>query len=152
MGLESTIVRQDGSDVLLLRPGALPVEDIEACLGRSLKLRQAGPIDAPGQMASHYAPNAALRLNANEAAEGERYLGFGPIPAGADGLSLSEAENLREAAANLFDYLRRLDQEAAEHGATGIAVSPIPDHHLGRAINDRLRRAAAPRASQTLND
>ena len=148
VGLESTILRQDGDDVLVLRPGALPNEDIVARIGRELKTREGGPIDAPGQLASHYAPSAMLRLDAEDTLAGELLLGFGPLPAGSKGVSLSETKNLREAAANLFGHLRALDDMAARDGATGIAVSPIPDHHLGRAINDRLRRAAAPRGAE----
>ncbi len=137
VGVESTIVGLDGPP-RLLRPGGVPAEAIEACLGQPL----AGPADAaapvaPGMLASHYAPGAALRLNATAAAPGELLLGFGPV---AGDLSLSPAGDLTEAAANLFHHLRALDARG-----TRIAVAPIPDHGLGRAINDRLARAAAPR-------
>ncbi|MEM1066497.1 MAG: Sua5 family C-terminal domain-containing protein, partial [Pseudomonadota bacterium] len=97
-----------------------------------------GSITAPGQLASHYAPRATLRLNAKTARPGEVFLGFGP---GVFDENLSQAGDLPEAAARLFAMLRALD----ENGAQAIAVSPIPDHGLGRAINDRLRRAAASR-------
>lgn len=141
VGLESTIVGFDGSPTLL-RPGGLPVEDIEACLGRDLKknitFNDVSP-NAPGQLTSHYAPNANVRLNANQKLPGEHLLGFGRVE-NAD-LNLSPAGDLVEAAANLFVDLHRLDR----WGATSIAVSPIPEKGLGRAINDRLRRAAAPR-------
>jgi L-threonylcarbamoyladenylate synthase len=97
---------------------------------------------APGMLASHYAPRAHLRLDATVPWRGEAFLAFGPHESSdADCLNLSETGNLREAAANLFAHLRRLD-------ATGpgmIAVAPIPEQGLGEAINDRLRRAAAPR-------
>lgn len=138
VGLESTIVAP-GVAPVLLRPGGLPAEAVEACLGRSLALPGdlAAP-NAPGQLRSHYAPEAALRLNAAEAGPGERLLGFGPVDCD---LNLSETGDLVEAAANLFHHLRQLDAE----GDAPIAVSPVPEHGLGRAINDRLRRAAAPR-------
>lgn len=133
VGLESTIV--GGTPSALLRPGGLATEQIEAITG---PLAAAGKaISAPGQLASHYAPAARVRLEANTAQAGEVLLGFGPMQSD---LNLSIAGDLTEAAAHLFDHLHRLD-------ATGqpIAVAPIPDVGLGRAINDRLRRAAAPR-------
>jgi L-threonylcarbamoyladenylate synthase len=137
VGVESTIVGLDGPP-RLLRPGGLPAEVIEECLGMPLLLPEAGAaVTAPGMLASHYAPEAALRLNATEAAPGELLLGFGPV---AGDLSLSPSGDLTEAAANLFHHLRALDARGAH-----IAVAPIPDHGLGRAINDRLARAAAPR-------
>jgi len=137
VGVESTIVDLTGAPVLL-RPGGLPAEAIEAALGRPLARRRAGgTLTAPGQMVSHYAPAAAVRLDAHAARPGEVLLGFGRVECD---LNLSPAGDLTEAAANLFAHLHRLD-------ATGrpIAVSPIPETGLGRAINDRLRRAAAPR-------
>ncbi|RYG90444.1 threonylcarbamoyl-AMP synthase [Loktanella sp. IMCC34160] len=140
VGVESTIVDCTGSP-RLLRAGGLPSEAIEACLGKPL---EAGPISedlapkAPGMLTSHYAPQGAVRLNATVAEQGEVMLGFGPV---AGDLSLSESGDLTEAAARLFECLHRLD----EMGAERIAVAPIPDHGLGRAINDRLKRAAAPR-------
>ncbi|SMR83358.1 translation factor SUA5 [Aliiroseovarius halocynthiae] len=138
VGVESTIVGIEPTPVLL-RPGGLPVEALEAALGAPLAVRGDGAaINAPGQMTSHYAPNAQMRLNAERVLEGERLLGFGPVDAA---LNLSPSGDLVEAAANLFGFLHRLDAE----GDAPIAVSPIPDHGLGRAINDRLRRAAAPR-------
>jgi L-threonylcarbamoyladenylate synthase len=142
VGVESTIVGLLGAPVLL-RPGGLPAEAIEACLGEPLARPGADPDRpvAPGQLASHYAPNAPLRLDADAPRSGEVLLGFGPV-AGAT-LNLSPTGDLAEAAANLFGHLRQLD----ESGAGAIAVSPIPDHGLGLAINDRLRRAAAPRGS-----
>ena len=138
VGLESTIVGfADG--LVLLRPGGLPVEAIEACVGaRVVRRAESDAITAPGQLGSHYAPEAAVRLNAEGAKPGELLLGFGP---GEADLNLSPAGDLTEAAANLFAHLRTLDAR----GSGKIAVRPIPDHGLGRAINDRLRRAAAPR-------
>ena len=137
VGLESTIIDMTG-DPVLLRAGGIPEEAITAALGVPLGLPAGQGITAPGMMASHYAPQGAVRLNATEARPGEVLLGFGPV---AGHLSLSRTGDLREAAANLFDCLHRLDAM----GAQAIAVAPVPDHGLGAAINDRLRRAAAPR-------
>ncbi len=140
VGVESTIVGLL-PDPVLLRPGGLPAEAVEACLGAPLVLH-AGSSEtptAPGQLASHYAPAAPLRLDAAEVRADEALLAFGPRHPEA-ALNLSPSGDLVEAAANLFHYLRLLDERGAP-----IAVSPIPDHGLGRAINDRLRRAAAPR-------
>ena len=136
IGLESTIVGLTGTPVLL-RPGGIPAEEIEAVLGTPLARAEEGEITAPGQLSSHYAPGATVRLNATEARNGELFLGFGEMTCD---LNLSPAGDLVEAAARLFDSLHRLD-------ATGrpIAVAPILDEGIGRAINDRLRRAAAPR-------
>jgi len=140
VGIESTIVGFDGGRAVLLRPGGLPAEAVEACLGRPLARPAADPAapSAPGQLASHYAPGVPLRLGATAAREGESLLGFGRAD-GAD-LNLSPSGDLVEAAANLFHYLRTLDARGRP-----IAVSPVPETGLGRAINDRLRRAAAPR-------
>jgi len=137
VGLESTILTTMPTPTLL-RPGGLPAEAIEACLGTPLTQRQQTDVlNAPGQLASHYAPNAKMRLNVTEPNADETLLGFGAVEAA---LNLSPSGNLIEAAANLFGHLHRLDLTAQS-----IAVSPIPDHGLGRAINDRLKRAAAPR-------
>ncbi len=146
-GLESTVLDASGGDaVVLLRPGAVPRDAIEAVLGRPLA---DGPASddahptSPGQLASHYAPNAALRLNARDVRPGEALLAFGsdvPATAGAS-INLSPTGDLIEAAAGLFAALRDLDRT----GVATIAVMPIPEHGLGEAINDRLRRAAAPR-------
>lgn len=140
VGLESTILGLVGEPAIL-RPGGIPVEALEACLGHPLASGGDGAKPtAPGQLLSHYAPAAPVRLNVAKAEPGEFWLGFGPEAAAAD-LNLSETGDLVEAAANLFHFLRQADA-----GATGpIAVSPIPEKGLGRAINDRLRRAAAPR-------
>ena len=138
VGVESTIVGFM-PDPTLLRSGGLPAEAIEDCLGRALDTPD--PSDrpnAPGQLASHYAPEAPLRLNAKGPEPGELMLGFGAVDCD---LNLSGSGDLIEAAANLFRHLHDLDARASN----GIAVSPVPDHGLGRAINDRLRRAAAPR-------
>ncbi|WP_298974006.1 L-threonylcarbamoyladenylate synthase [uncultured Roseobacter sp.] len=140
VGVESTIIGLD-PDPVLLRAGGLPSEAIEAALGGPLHT-MASPaeneqVTAPGQLVSHYAPAATLRMNAQTARAGEVLLGFGPMTCD---LNLSETGDLHEAAANLFDCLHQLDRLQRP-----IAVSPIPTHGLGRAINDRLARAAAPR-------
>ena len=136
LGIESTVIGFDGDRPLLLRPGAIPRNEIEDMIG---PLGAPGAlIRSPGQLASHYAPRAALRLNAGEIESGEVLLGFGDV-AGAK-LNLSPRGDLKEAAANLFAMLRDLDKSAAH-----IAVSPIPSTGIGEAINDRLQRAAAPR-------
>ncbi len=133
VGLESTII--GGAPLALLRQGGVPEEEIVEITG---PLAQAGTdITAPGQLASHYAPRATLRLNAKGAQKGEIMLGFGPGPCD---LNLSPAGDLTQAAANLFAHLHALDAINKP-----IAVAPIPDTGLGAAINDRLERAAAPR-------
>jgi L-threonylcarbamoyladenylate synthase len=140
VGVESTIVLPD-PDPVLLRPGGLPEEVLEAALGVPLaKGGDAGKPTAPGQLASHYAPRAALRLNATRAEPGEVLVGFGPV--GGD-LTLTATGDLVQAAATLFHALRQADQMAGPGGR--IAFAPVPETGLGRAINDRLRRAAAPR-------
>lgn len=143
VGVESTIVGLGEGRPRLLRPGGLDTEAIESVLGEPLAPPEGG-ITAPGQLASHYAPAVAVRLDAAAPRPGELWLGFGP-GADAAGLNLSPAGDLREAAANLFAFLRALDARAAAEGAGGIAVAPIPHDGLGRALNDRLTRAAAPR-------
>ena len=142
LGIESTIIGFDDGRPVLLRPGAVPRERIEELAG-SLGAWHGATVTAPGQLASHYAPQAPMRLDARQVSDDEALLAFGPdVPAGAQAtLNLSEASDLTEAAANLFAMLRALDKA----GAARIAVMPIPRHGLGEAINDRLRRAAAPR-------
>jgi L-threonylcarbamoyladenylate synthase len=139
VGVESTIVGLTG-EARLLRPGGLPVELIEAALGTPL-LPPGDAISAPGQLASHYAPRGGVRLEATQPEPGEVWIGFGPCPGAA--LSLSPTGDMVQAAANLFALLHRADEIAGPKGR--IAVAPIPDRGLGRAINDRLRRASAPR-------
>jgi L-threonylcarbamoyladenylate synthase len=142
VGVESTIVSLVDAPTLL-RPGGLPREDIERALGRPLAdAPQSELPTAPGMLASHYAPKAQVRLNATEARPGEALLAFGHVGnAPTDTLNLSPRGDLVEAAANLFSHLRALDRR----GAKMIAVMPVPDDGLGEAINDRLKRAAAPR-------
>lgn len=137
VGIESTIVGIAGNKITLLRPGSITADEIADAAGAPVLDRDSSTITAPGQLASHYAPKAPLRLGAT-AADGAFLLGFGAI----DGnLNLSAKGDLAEAAHNLFDYLRRAD----EHASGGIAVAPIPNEGIGIAINDRLKRAAAPR-------
>lgn len=140
VGLESSIVLADPKPVLL-RPGGIPVEALEMALGRPFGLADSeARLMAPGQLASHYAPGAALRLNATNALGEEVLVGFGPVKGT---LTLSETGDLVEAAARLFACLREADRLAGSKGR--IAFAPVPETGLGHAINDRLRRAAAPR-------
>lgn len=136
VGLESTIVAT--APPRLLRPGGLPVEALEAALGASLArdLNPDAPT-APGQLTSHYAPDAKVALNQTS---GAHLLGFGTVQGE---MNLSPSGDLREAAANLFAMLREMDKRAGPEGQ--ICVAPIPQVGLGLAINDRLTRAAAPR-------
>ena len=140
VGLESTILDATGEMPVLLRAGGLPVEAVEA-LGLRVAARQGSAITAPGQLASHYAPRGRVRLEVTEPEPGEIWVGFGPCPGAA--LTLSEAGDTTEAAARLFHALHEADALAGPEGR--IAFAPVPETGLGRAINDRLRRAAAPR-------
>jgi L-threonylcarbamoyladenylate synthase len=153
VGVESTIVGCFDNP-MLLRPGGVPRGEIERVLGRTLVQPPDDPDSnsdqplAPGMLASHYAPRTQVRLNADRLEAGEALLAFGPeaisgIDAASAVMNLSARGDLNEAAANLFGYLRALDAR----GARAIAVMPVPHHGLGEAINDRLRRAAAPTSS-----
>lgn len=133
-GLESTIVGFLGGPPVLLREGGYQAE-LEGLVRETVAGQT--PV-APGQLASHYAPKATLRLNATDAQSDEFLLGFGPVKGD---LSLSPSGNLIEAAANLYAMLHTCDAR----GVNKLAIAPIPNHGLGRAINDRLTRAAAPR-------
>jgi L-threonylcarbamoyladenylate synthase len=151
VGLESTIVMIADGVARLLRPGGCPRESIEAVLGKPLLSVDGQDGDAerplaPGMLTSHYAPNAAVRLDAKDIRPGEAWLGFGPVqPVGLDRAvaqtNLSPSGDSIEAAANLFRMLRALDAS----GARTIAVAPVPGAGLSEAIRDRLARAAAPR-------
>ncbi len=148
LGLESTIVGFDGKGApVLLRPGGVARSEIEAVLGLPVRShRNADAPMAPGMLASHYAPKAQMRLNADAPNEGEMWLAFGEGgPKEVPGLNLSPSGDLKEAAANLFAYLHMLD----DTGCGKIAVMPVPDDGLGEAINDRLARAASPRTSES---
>jgi L-threonylcarbamoyladenylate synthase len=136
-GVESTIIAVEGNGWRLLRPGAVAVEEVVQLAGEPLAA--AGPVvQAPGMLASHYAPAQPVRLDAVTARADEFLIGFGPVTGDA---TLSASGDLVEAAARLFDLLHA----AQASGRAGIAVAPVPRHGLGLAINDRLARAAAPR-------
>ncbi len=147
VGVESTIVAQrDDGGLTLLRSGAVTCEKICELTGVSPQDRTtetAAAPTAPGQLESHYAPSAQVRLNVSKPEPGDAFLAFGPdAPATAwPTHNLSPSGDLHEAARELYAALRKLDAT----GVATIAVMPIPDHGIGRAINDRLRRAAAPR-------
>jgi L-threonylcarbamoyladenylate synthase len=148
VGVESTILDLTCSPPRLLRPGLVSRRELEGMLG---PIDAPSPDDepearprAPGQLPSHYAPSLPVRLNAVTVAEDEALLGFGPdafVRGGVTRLNLSREGDLHEAATNLYAMLRTLDKPPQR----GIAVMPIPDRSIGIAINDRLRRAAAPR-------
>jgi L-threonylcarbamoyladenylate synthase len=147
IGLESTVVSLLEETPQILRPGRIGAEELAAVLDRPVTMAaQIGDIAAglhgPGRLLSHYAPNNAVRLNVTDIRPGEALLAFGPDAPQADvSANLSTGGDLTEAAANLFAMLRALDRP----GISGIAVMPVPESGLGLAINDRLRRAAAPR-------
>lgn len=141
VGVESTILGLAGP-ATLLRPGGIALEALEPVVGPIVIGGDAEHPTAPGQLASHYAPDARVRLDATTVRPGEVWVGFGPGCAGAD-LSLSEEGDPIEAASRLFQILRDADRMAGAGGQ--IAFAPVPESGLGRAINDRLRRAAAPR-------
>jgi len=145
VGLESTVLDLSAAVPALLRPGTVTIEQLTELLGQ-ITAPQSGRVKSPGMLASHYAPALPVRLAATEAHPGEALLAFGgdAPPGFAEVLWLSQSGDLAEAAVNLFAMLRRLDRPCF----TGIAVMPIPEHGLGCAINDRLRRAAAPRMHQ----
>ena len=148
VGIESTVVDLTGPAATLLRPGGLATDIIEALIGPIVMpggMIDEGPRHSPGMMASHYAPGLPVRLNVLKPEASEAFLGFGRAPEGARApdIQLSESGDCQEAAARLFASLRALDRPPF----SGIAVMPIPEAGLGAAINDRLRRAAAPRPS-----
>lgn len=144
-GLESTVVAVEGNRVTLLRPGAIATDDIEKAIGGPVERSQGGSArpSSPGQLEGHYAPHAAVRLEATTIGAGEALLAFGPSPPVTVGpmINLSPRGSLVEAAANLFAALRALDQPHINC----IAVTHIPNAGLGEAINDRLKRASRGR-------
>lgn len=144
-GIESTVLDVTGEEAVLLRAGAVPSDTIEAILGQKLirSLEGGDKPSSPGQLSSHYAPAALVRLNATTVLDNEALLAFGEPALATAGpmFNLSPSGDLIEAASNLFAALRALDAA----GVASIAVMPIPAHGLGEAINDRLRRASAPR-------
>jgi len=140
VGLESTVVDMTGDVPTLLRPGFITKDDLDKVIGEvkvEIEVVNNNP-KSPGQLLKHYAPNTPVRLNALDTGDGEVLLGFGDIDCGENDLNLSSSGNLHEAAANLFAMLHQLDKG----GYKAIAVMPIPNHGLGLAINDRLKRAA----------
>ncbi len=137
-GIESTVLRIYSDHAKLLRPGSTPTTDFVPFISDLRLPEQSAAPSAPGMLKSHYAPKAAVRLNATEKRPGEAYLAFGPTEIVAD-MNLSETGNLSEAAQNLYACLRALDKVKT------IAIAPIPQEGLGEAINDRLQRAAADR-------
>jgi L-threonylcarbamoyladenylate synthase len=147
VGVESTIVKVEDGKLRLLRPGGVSADDLERVAGQAVvRVDQRAAIEAPGMLASHYAPRAKVRLDAMRILPDEALLAFGPrrvcgVQSAVKTLNLSVSANLKEAAANLFSYLNQLDIE----GVRCIAVEPIPMTGLGEAINDRLMRASAPR-------
>ncbi|MCO6418597.1 threonylcarbamoyl-AMP synthase [Siccirubricoccus sp. KC 17139] len=156
VGVESTVLDLTGAGprggAVLLRPGGITVEAIEALIG---KVGRPGPqaaaaaarsLRSPGMLLSHYAPSLPVRLNATKAAADEALLAFGPaLPGATVTWNLSETGDLAEAAARLFAGLRWLDAEGSARGCARIAAMAVPERGLGIAINDRLARAAAPR-------
>jgi len=138
VGIESTIIGVTDAGVAILRPGTVTAEQIKSVSGIAVHDRDDDTITAPGQLASHYAPNATVRLNALVKQDHEVLIGFGAVRGD---LSLSRSGDLAEAAKLLFEVLRTADAS----GAHGIAVAPIPNDGIGIAINDRLKRASAPR-------
>lgn len=146
VGVESTVLDLSGAEPVLLRPGGVSRENLEACLGPVRLPGDESVMRSPGMLASHYAPALPVRLHATAVADNEALLAFGGVLAGARCVfQLSASGDTAEAAGRLFEGLRWLDSEAARLGAVRIAAMPVPDAGLGLAINDRLRRAAAPR-------
>jgi len=153
IGVESTVLDLTGPHPVLLRPGGVTAEAIEALvgpIGRPIPhavAQAARGLRSPGLLVSHYAPNLPVRLNAVDVAADEALLAFGPaLPGAGCVFNLSENQDLNEAAARLFAALRWLDTQGLALGLRGIAAMKIPDTGLGLAINDRLQRAAAPRS------
>ncbi len=152
VGVESTVLDLAAGRPFLLRPGGVPLADIEAVIGpvgrgiTPLAAEAPRTLRSPGLLVSHYAPLLPVRLGAAAAGAHEALLAFGPAPAGAGCVfQLSETGDLVEAASRLFAGLRWLDDEGARLGLAGIAAMPVPSDGLGLAINDRLQRAGAPR-------
>jgi L-threonylcarbamoyladenylate synthase len=149
VGVESTVLDLSGERAVLLRHGGATAEAIEAVIGpiaHGMPPAAHAVVRSPGQLASHYAPSLPVRMDAVSAGGDEALLAFGPPCAGAGVVfQLSEGADAIEAASRLFDGMRWLDAEAQRRGLSGIAVMKVPELGLGRAINDRLRRAAAPR-------
>lgn len=150
VGVESTIVKVDGDRAILLRPGGVARDCIERAIGEPLEAPPRGKIEAPGMLESHYAPRARLRLNVETPRADEAFIGFGAFDgdSAAARFNLSASGDLVEAAANLFARLHSADRAVSSLGLSGVAVAPIPGEGLGEAINDRLKRAAAPKIDE----
>lgn len=139
IGVETTIIDLTTNEIVMLRAGGLSKEELEAYTQEKVVISHGDPNkpSAPGQLLKHYAPSHCLRINATEVKDGEFYIGFGDTPNAH--LNLSPKGDLREAAANLFAYLRFADQQS---NFKSIAIAPIPETDLGLAINDRIKRAS----------
>jgi L-threonylcarbamoyladenylate synthase len=153
VGVESTVLDLTGPRPVLLRPGGVPAEAIETLVGRigrpipPAAAEAARGLRSPGLLVSHYAPSLPVRLDAASVGADEALLAFGPpLPGAVLAYNLSAARDLTEAASRLFAGLRWLDEAATQRGLSRIAAMAVPDTGLGLAINDRLQRAAAPRA------
>tara|TARA_Y100001968_G_scaffold322659_1_gene359127 strand:- start:1537 stop:2490 length:954 start_codon:yes stop_codon:yes gene_type:complete len=144
LGLESTVVDCSVQSPCILRPGNITVDQINSCLGYVIapSLQTVKQVKSPGQQLKHYSPDAKLILNQNKPNKGDIFLSFGPHPKEIDGLTLTESENLEEAAKNLFTFLHILDRLSQARGGTPIKVASIPSNGVGAAINDRLLRAS----------
>ena len=146
VGVESTVLDLSVGQPVLLRPGGVTPGTIEALIGPVVHRASDPTVRSPGMLLSHYAPGLPVRLNAQALRPGEALLAFGPpLPGASVAFNLSETGDLTEAAARLFSGLRWLDAQAPRYGLTQMAAMPVPESGLGLAINDRLRRAAAPR-------
>jgi L-threonylcarbamoyladenylate synthase len=141
VGVESTVVGFTDDETILLRPGGVTKEALEVVVGKIARHEDGGPISSPGMLLSHYAPSCPVRLNATDKRPDEAFIGFGRDQDKLADVNLSESGDLTEATAKLFAALHFFDEMQVKK----IAVGPIPEIGLGVAINDRLRRAAAPR-------
>ncbi len=142
IGVESTVIAVTGDSITLLRPGGITADDLQQFTKVAVAAaKEGGEITSPGMLLSHYAPACPVRLNATDANANEAFIGFGPGSEAIETASLSPAGDLKEATANLFALLHELDGK----NYVSIAIAPIPMEGLGIAINDRLKRAAAPR-------
>ena len=144
LGLESTVVDCSVETPSILRLGNITLDEINSYLGCEISqnMEILKEVKSPGQLLKHYSPDADLYLNQNKPSEGDIFLSFGPHPEEIDGLTLSETENLEEAAKNLFAFLHILDRLSKTRGGVPIKVAPIPYNGVGAAINDKLLRAA----------
>ena len=144
LGLESTVVDCSAERPSILRLGNITLDEINSCLDCAIapNPQTDKQIKSPGQLLKHYSPDSKLILNQNKPKQGDIFLSFGPHPKDIDGLTLTESRNLNEAAKNLFTFLHKLDRLSQARGGIPIKVAPIPSKGVGKAINDRLLRAA----------